>query len=217
MKLPVLAFLCWTIAAHAATSNGNDFALALSEAKSPEAKQAVLKDAQGRPHFFRYLQIMEMNEVNENGRPGYRIVAFEPASYADVHFTVTMANSVALLKQDPVSQRGTAIAVTGKVTGFDEGANAIQLESPIVRHKDRLSPKIGKELLSEVNPGATFYSYTEGPRPVHLEARDRDLLKHRDEVLGKGGPKAWCEFLEKEIAARKAKRAEEAAKAAQPR
>ena len=64
-----------------------------------------------------------------------------------------------------------------------------------------------RELLSEVKPGATFYSYTEGPRPIHLEARDRDLLQRRDEIMAKGGPKAWFEFLETEIARRKAQRA----------
>ena len=76
-----------------------------------------------------------------------------------------------------------------------------------MRHKDRLSPKVGKELLGEVNPGATFYSYTEGPRPVKLEFRDRDLLANRDKVLAEGGPKAWAEYLEKEIAKRKQQRA----------
>lgn len=205
MKTLAAAALALGFALHAqaATSNGNDFALALVEAKNPAAKKAVLDDAQGRPHFFRYLQIMEMKE----SAAGVRIVAFEPASYLDVKFTVTMANSRALLREEPVSKVGDAIAVTGKVVGLDPASNAILLDQPIVRHKDRLSPKIGKELLSEVKPGATFYSYTEGPRPIHLEARDRDLLQHRDEVMAKGGPKAWFEFLETEIAKRKQQRA----------
>lgn len=201
---------CWLIAilalaahADAATSNGNDFALALVEAKTPQAENAVLDDAQGRPHFFRYLQIMDMQPAGS----GVQITAFEPSSYLDVRFTVTMANSLALLREAPESKVGDAIAVTGKVIGIDPKTNAILLDQTIVRHKDRLSPKIGKELLSEVKPGATFYSYTEGPRPIHLEARDRDLLQHRDEVMAKGGPKAWFEFLETEIAKRKAARA----------
>ena len=57
------------------------------------------------------------------------------------------------------------------------------MDDTIVRYKDRLSPAMGKELLGEVNPGATFYSYTEGPRPVLLQFRDRDLLAQRDRVL----------------------------------
>ena len=214
MKVVLIAALSLfaVVNAQAATSNGNDFALALVEAKTPAAKKAILDDAQGRPHFFRYLQIMEMQEVTEDGRASVKITAFEPASYLDVKFTVTMPQSLALLRDEPVSKVGDAIAVTGRFIGIEPVKNSILLESPIVRQKDRLSPKVGKELLSETNPGATFYSYTEGPRPVLLEARDRDLLQFRDKVLAEGGPKAWFEFLEKEIAKRKQQRAADAAK-----
>jgi len=205
--LPATLWLSLAAASHGRTSNGNDFTLALAEAKTPEAKQALLNDAQGRPHFFRYLQIIEMESITEGGRPAVKITSFEPASYMDVKFTITMPVSLSLLQADPVSKIGDAIAVTGRVAGIEPGRNALLLESTIVRHKDRLSPAIGKELLAEVNPGATFYSYTEGPRPVNLEARDRDLLAHRDKVLAEGGPKGWAAFLEKEIAKRKEQRA----------
>jgi len=191
----------------AETSNGNDFALAYAEAKTAAAKKAVLDDAQGRPHFFRYLQIMEMQPVTEDGRDGVQITAFEPASYYDVKFTVTMPASLSILHEEPTSKQGDAIAVTGRLVGIEPGKNSILLESPIVRHKDRLSPKIGKELLGEVKPGATFYSYTEGPRPINLEYRDRDLLANRDKIMAVGGPKAWAEYLETEIAKRKQQRA----------
>jgi hypothetical protein len=201
----VAFWLGLSLGADAATSNGNDFALAFTEAKTPAAQKAMLDDAIGRPHFFRYLQIMEMEPVTEDGHAGMRITAFEPSSYLDVKFTITMPVSLSLLKADPPSKVGDAIAVTGKVAGIEK--NAIVLGETIVRHKDRLSPKMGKELLGEVNPGATFYSYTEGPRPIHLEYRDRDLLVNRDKILAAGGPKAWAEFLEKEIAKRKQARA----------
>jgi len=208
--------LALSTGAQAATSNGNDFALAFTEAKTPPAKKAVLDEAQGRPHFFRYLQIMEMQPVTEEGRAGVRITAFEPGSYMDVRFTIAMPVSLAMLREDPASKVGDAIAVTGRLAGIEPGKNAILLESTIMRHKDRLSPAMGKELLGEVNPGATFYGYTEGPRPVKLEFRDRDLLANRDRVLAEGGPKGWTEFLEKEIAKRKAQRAA-AAKEAEKR
>ncbi|MCX6982799.1 MAG: hypothetical protein NTV08_18910 [Verrucomicrobia bacterium] len=200
----LLALMC---AAAAATSNGNEFALAMSEAKAPAARKAVLDDAMGRPHFFRYLQIMEMQPVTEDGRAGFKITAFEPSSYTDVIFTVTMPVSLSILKTDPATKVGDAIAVTGKIVGIDPGKNGILLGETIVRHKDRMSPKVGKELLGEVNPGATFYSYTEGPRPIKLEFRDRDLLQSRDKIMAAGGPKAWVEFLETEIAKRKQQRA----------
>ena len=202
-----VALLALVVGARAATSNGNEFALAYSEAKTSAAQKAVVDDAQGRPHFFRYLLIMEMEPAKEDGRDGVRITAFEPSSYLDVKFTVTMPVSLALLKEDPVSKVGDAIAVTGKLIGFDPKQNAIMLGETIVRHKDRKSPKMGKELLGEVNPGATFYSYTEGPRPIKLEYRDRDLLVNRDKIMAEGGPKAWAEYLEKEIAKRKQQRA----------
>ena len=205
-----------TGALQAATSNGNEFALALSEAKSPAARSALVEGAAGRPHFFRYLQIMEMRQVPEGGREGILITAFEPSSYLDVVFTVSMTVSLGILKAEPVSKIGDAIAVTGKVLGVEPGKNAVQLAEPIVRHKDRLSPKIGKELLSEVSPGATFYSFTEGPRPIKLEARDRDLLQHRDRIVAAGGSKAWAEFLETEIAKRKQQRTTPAKEAGQP-
>lgn len=200
----------------AATSNGNEFALALSEAKSPKVRVSVFESAKGRPHFFRYLQIIEMRSTSENGRESLIITAFEPSSYMDVVFTVSMPVSLSILKSDPVSKVGDAIAVTGKVIGVDAGKNAIQLAEPIVRHKDRLSPKVGKELLSEVDPGATFYSYTEGPRPVNLEARDRDLLQHRDRILSAAGPKGWVEFLEAEMAKRKQQRVPATKEGGQP-
>ena len=193
--------------ASAATFNGNEFALAYSEAKTPTLKETVVKDARGQPHFFRYLQIMEMQPVTQEGREGIRITAFEPSSFMDVKFTVVMPVSLSLLREAPASKVGDALAVTGRLTGIEPGKNVILLDTPIVRHKDRLSPAVGKELLGDVNPGAIFYSYTEGPRPVLLESRDRDLLENRDRVLAEGGPKGWMEFLEKEIAKRKAQRA----------
>jgi len=198
----------------AVTFNGNEFALAYTEAKTPASKESVIKDARGQPHFFRYLQIMEMQPVTEEGHAGLRITAFEPSSYMDVKFTVVMPVSLSLLREEPASKVGDAIAVTGRLTGIEPGKNAILLDTPIVRHKDRLSPAVGKELLGDVNPGAVFYSYTEGLRPVFLESRDRDLLQNHDRVLAEGGPKGWVEFLEKEIAKRKAQRAAAAAKEA---
>jgi len=204
-------FLLLCAQGRAETSNGNDFALAYSEAKDPAKKSGQVRDALGRPHLFRYLQIQKMQETSEQGRPGIQITASEPSSLMQVQFTVTLHVSIALLKQAPASKAGDAIAVTGKVASVDPAQNLILLENPIVRHKDRLAPKIGKEMLAEVNPQAVVYSYTEGPRPVIVEARDRDLLEFRAKVLAESGPKGWCEFLEKEIALRKEKRAKEEA------
>lgn len=211
--LPTLAIIVATLVfgpchTKAATSNGNDFALYYIEAKSADDKTTLFEDAEGRPHFFRYLQIMELDEVEGEG---IHITAFEPASYMDVKFVITKAVSLALLREDPASKVGDAIAVTGKLVAVDAEKNVIKLEGTIVRHKDRLSPKMGKELLGEVDPGAVFYSYTAGSRPVNLSYRDRDLLQHRDRIVEEKGADGWVEFLETEVAKRKQERAAAAA------
>ncbi len=196
----------------ALTLNGNDFALYYSEAKTEAERTELFSEAEGNPHFFRYLQIMEMNEVTQDGRSAVAIVAFEPASLMDVHFFVTRSKSRSLLKTDPVSKPGTALAVTGKVLSVDRQNNMMRIGSVILRHKDRLSPAVGKELLCEVDPRATFYSYTAGPRPVSLTYKDRDLLKYKKGILGNGSPKDWVEFLEKRLAQRNKERAAAAAR-----
>ena len=119
--LCALLSLSLVCGASAATSNGNDFALAYKEAKTPADKKAALDDAQGRPHFFRYLQIMEMQPATEEGRPSVRITAFEPGSYMDVTFTVTLPVSLSMLNAEPPSKVGDAIAVTGRVAGIEPG------------------------------------------------------------------------------------------------
>lgn len=191
------------------TSNGNDFALYYSEAKGDAGRQEVFAEAKGRPHFFRYLQIMEMETVEQDGRTTVTITAFEPASRMDVRFTVTKAVSLAMLKREPVSKRGKALAVTGKVLEADWEKNTIVLGDTIVRHKDRVSPKIGKEMLYEVDPGAVFYNYTGGSRPVTLTYKDRDLIRHKDRIIEAKGPDGWVAFLEAELAKRKKERERE--------
>ena len=178
-----------TLSAQAATSNGNDFALYYHEANTPDKKSAVLKDAEGRPHFFRYLKILEMTEGDEGGKHYVDVTAVEPASSKNVKLRISATNSL--------------------VNSVDAAKNTIVLDSSIVRHKDVLSRKPGKELLAEVDPTALVYSYTEGPRPIMLQAQDKDLLESRDKILEQGGSKAWFEFLETEIAKRKAQRAAE--------
>lgn len=206
-----LLLLCIGISAtlplRAATLNGNDFALALSEARTPAEKASILDDARGRPHFFRFLTISEMSETVVNSRPGVRIVASEPASLLNVEFTVSASSSMKVLKDSPETKVGDAVAITGKVESSDDGRNAIVLSDSIVRNKDRSAPKPGKELLAEVNSTAVVYSFTEGPRPLQVEARDRDLLERKDQIMANGGGKAWFEFLEAELAKRAAARA----------
>lgn len=189
----------------AKTSNGNDFSLYYIEARTEEERQALIDDAKGRPHFFRYLQIMEMEESKKDGRPYVAIVAFEPSSYMDVRFFVTKSVSLGKLTEEPRTKVGDAIAVTGVITAVD--SSTITLNPVIVRHKDRLHPKRGKELLCEVDPSATFYSYTGGKKAVSLTYKDRDLIKHKDKMIAEHGKQGWADFLTREVEKRNQARA----------
>ena len=200
----------------AKTDNGNDFALYYSECATDAERKALLDDAKGRPHFFRYLQIMEMEKGEQGGRPFIAVLAFEPASFMDVKFYITKRISLQKLSEEPTSTIGDAIAVTGRIESID--ANTITLNPVVIRHKDRLTPKRGKELLYEVDPSGTFYSYTGGKTAVSLTYKDRDLLQYRDRVLAEKGNQGWTDFLTLELAKRNKARELEAKqqKAKQP-
>ncbi len=186
------------------TSNGNDFALYLSEAQTSAEQKELIDDAKGRPHYFRYLCIVGMQEGRfKDGRPFVNIKATEPASLFNVLFTVQKPASLKKLREAPASEVGDAIAVTGKVVKADPKKKRIELNPIILRHKDRLSPKIGKELFYELDPNATCYSYTEVSPGAHVPYKHRDLLKHKQEILGRHGGKAWVDFLNAELAKRK--------------
>lgn len=196
--------------ATAKTSNGNDFALFFSEAGSAAERRALLDDARGRRHAFRYLRILKMEEGTREGWPYAAIVASEPASLMKVTFVVTKSHSLSILNQAPASVPGKGLAVVGKIAGVDHENATIELDPVIVRHKDRIEPKMGKELLGEVDPSAIYYSFTAFDPPVHLSYRDRDLLEFKSSILDKQGPKAWADFLRKKIAERERQRAGEA-------
>jgi hypothetical protein len=189
----------------ARTSNGNDFALYYDEAKTDHERKELLDDAKGRPHFFRYLMISELEKGDQKGRPFIVIRAFEPASHMDVKMFVSKRVSLGKLSEEPVSTIGDAIAVTGVVTGIKD--NTILLNPVVVRYKDRLYPKRGKELLYEVDPTATFYSFTGGKKAVNLTYQDRDLLQHKSSILSSRGRQGWAEFLLQEVEKRKKARA----------
>ena len=194
-----------TVAARSA--NGNEFALAYDEASGAAARKAVIDEAGRRPHYFRYLQIMEMEELSEDGRGAVRITALEPSSAMDVVFTVTQRVSLGKLREEPAAAPGRALAVSGviSVPGAPDG-RVIHLDPVVVRHKDRLAPVVGKEMLYEIDEGGVFYSFTGGREPVKLSFRDRDLLQHRNRIMSAGGDQAWADFLTQQIKQRAAAR-----------
>ncbi|NQU38382.1 MAG: hypothetical protein HQ523_00340 [Lentisphaerae bacterium] len=189
--------------AWARTDNGNDVALYLSEARTPSDQKSLISDAMGRPHYFRYLRIMTIEEGETNGLPCMAFVTEEPASYMKVAFTISKPVSMKTLKEAPPSMIGDAIAVSGKIAAVDLKRQLITLRPVIVRHKDRLTPKIGKEMLYELDPSAICYSFTAVKPGVQLPYKHRDLLDHKAEILEKQGKQAWADFLRSELAKRK--------------
>ena len=191
--------------------NGNDLALSYVEARSENERRELVDGAGRRPHLFRYLQIMELEEVEVGRRTGVRITALEPASGLDITFTVNQPVSLRILREEPESVRGRAIAVSGVIADVDRQTGTFYLDPVIVRHKDRLTPVLGRrEMLYEQNDELIFYSFSGGRELVQLQYRDRDLLRHRGRILDVQGEQAWADFLQQELAKRKQQRAHEA-------
>jgi hypothetical protein len=208
-KILIAMLLAMTVTPRvmAETLNGNDFALYFSEAKTDQERSELMAEHKGKNHFFRYLCVVKMDEGMVEGRPFVEIRAREPSSLLYVTFRVTKRLSVQKLWEDPATTIGDAVAATGRLVSADPKAKLICVRPVIIRHKDRLEPKVGKELLGEVAPSAVFYSYTGSKKAVQLSYQDRDLLKHKGEILGKQGKDAWADFLAAEIAKRDRARA----------
>ncbi len=186
--------------------NGNDFALSYAEAGNDVNRRAVLDAAGRRPHYFRYLQIVDMKESDSDGRREVTITALEPASGLDVVFVVNQRVSLSKLKESPVSGPGRGLAVSGVVKSVDSKNGTIVLSPVVVRHKDRLAPKVGKELYVELDDSGIFYTIMGDTESVSLRFRDRDLLRHRARLMAQGGEKGWIEFLLRETRLREAAR-----------
>lgn len=208
----ILASLVAVCGAGAKTENGNDMCLYLSEAIEAGNRDEIdyLKDeAEGVNYFFRYLKILDMRSGRQNGQPYVDILSHEPSSYLKIKFRVTKKMSLTTLMQEPQSKIGSAIAVTGRTAEIDEKKGLLVLAPVIVRHKDRLTPKAGKELLGEVVPTARYYSYTAVKgKSVEVCYADRDLIdNNKDKMPAFDAPyaekEAWASFLIREVAKRK--------------
>lgn len=145
----VMLMLC-AAGGWARTRNGNDLALDFASADDGE-KARVSESAVGNVYFFRYLRIVDVEAGVTNRLPYVRMSTVEPASDMYVDFVVRKTES--LKKVEPLGI-DDGIAVLGRVTSIGERFNAIVLDPVIVRYRDRLQPKTGKELLHEVDPDA---------------------------------------------------------------
>jgi len=189
--------------------SGNEFALYLTEAKTPSARKTILDEALGKQHFFRYLCIMSMEQGEAGGASFIMLTTTEPSSRMTVKFKVVKSLSLAVLKEAPVSGVGDSVAVTGVVESADPAKRVIILNPVIVRYKDRLAPKVGKEMYYEQDSSGIVYSFTGGKEPVNVSKRDEDLLQFEDKIIAEKGKDGWAQFLLGEIAKRdKAAKAE---------
>lgn len=186
----------------AAVKSGNEFALSLVEAKTPSAQKSSVAEGQGKQHFFRYLQVLEIKKGSADGAPFIALKTREPSSGVTVSFVVRKSISLSVLQQDPATGVGDAVAATGLVESADPVARTIQLNPVIVRYKDVLAPKVGKEMLSERDSSAVIYSFTGGKTAVNVSKRDQDLIANEKEMIKTLGKEGWANYLIEEIAKR---------------
>jgi hypothetical protein len=117
--------------------------------------------------------------------------------------------SLAKLQENPPTGVGDGVAVRGVIESIDPKKKIIVLNPVIVNYKDRLAPKVGKEMLSEVDSSSVIYSFTAGKKPVNVSRRDQDLVVNEKKMIEQLGNDGWAEYLLKEIEKRnKAARAE---------
>ncbi|MFA7175122.1 MAG: hypothetical protein WC340_17245 [Kiritimatiellia bacterium] len=202
LSLALLLLLGSTTTHSAAVPNGNEYSLSIVEAKTPAAIKEVLAEGVGKQHFFRYLEVLEIKKADNAGAPVIGIKAREPSSDMIVKFLVQKSISLAVLQREPATAAGDGVAVTGVIESVDPEKRSMVLNPVIVRYKDRTAPKVGKEMLSEVDSSSVIYSFTAGKKPVNLTKRDEDLIVNEKQMLKELGNDAWAAYLLREIAKR---------------
>ena len=198
----VAVLLCAFSVCGKAVPNGNEYALELDEAKTPVELKELIKSGKGRQHSFRYLEVLAIRKAQNNGAPVIGLKTREPSSLFTVKFLVQKSISLAKLQENPPTGVGDGVAVSGVIESIDPKTKTIVLNPVIVRHKDRLAPKVGKEMLSEVDSSAVIYSFTAGKKPVNVSNRDEDLIANEKKMIEQLGNDGWAEYLLTEIAKR---------------
>ncbi len=209
MAVVLLGVLPGFSARGAAVPNGNEYALSLVEAKTPAERKKLVTQGVGKNHFFRYLHVLEITKQDNKGAPVILLKTREPSSNMQVTFLVQKSISLSVLQKDPATKVGDAVAVIGVVESADPVKREMVLNPVIVRYKDLLAPKVGKEMLSERDSSAIVYSFTGGKTAVNVSKRDQDLVVNEKEMIEKLGKDGWADYLIAEIAKRdKAERIE---------
>lgn len=160
-----LTTLLVSVSAWAGTDSGNDLARRLSSCRKGEAT-IMEKEAAGKLFFFRYLRIAEKQGDTNSSPARLSFKTVEPSSDMHVEFVVTKTES---LKIAATAGVGESLAVTGRIKSISKADNRIVLDPVIVRFKDRSTPKVGKELLCEVDPNARYGTDTSSGKEVIIK------------------------------------------------
>ncbi|MCX7009205.1 MAG: hypothetical protein NTY53_18495 [Kiritimatiellaeota bacterium] len=149
----MLAFvgLQWPAAADS-VRNGNELALNLTRLND-EKRADLVKTRLNMIHTFRFLKIKEKSEPDpETG--AIKLKTVEPSSDAIVSFTISRGANVSYGIVQPLTTND-AIAINGRVEKISKGRPpVIEMGQTVVQFKDKLTPKIGLELRTEVDPTA---------------------------------------------------------------
>jgi len=131
-------------------NSGNELASHYQRAKTQAKRDELQKESADKLYFFRYLKVTKKEPIE--GTKYFRFETVEPSSDAVVTFEVKKKESLKLVEN---IQEGEAMAVTGNVRLLGSSNPVkIKLDPVVVRYKDHLAPKAGRELMSEVDPNA---------------------------------------------------------------
>jgi hypothetical protein len=135
-----------------AVRNGNELALNLTRI-TDEKRADLVKVRLNIIHTFRFLKVKEKSEPDpENGT--IKLTTIEPSSDAIVVFDITRGSSVSYGIVQSLSTND-AVAINGRVLKITKGRPpVIELGQTVIQFKDKLTPKIGLELRTEVDPTA---------------------------------------------------------------
>lgn len=131
-------------------NSGNELASRFQRAKTEAKRNELQKESVDHLFFFRYLKVVKKDPVE--GTRYFSFETVEPSSDAVVTFVVKKKESLKLVEN---IQPGEGMAVTGCVRTIGSSDPVkITLDPVVVRYKDHLAPKPGRELLGEVDPSA---------------------------------------------------------------
>ncbi len=130
--------------------NGNETALAWSTSNAAE-KSALRQQVSGRLHTFRYLRVTAVKK-DQPDTGAVTVITTEPSSDMQIALVLTKRLSLELAGNLTTND---CVAASGRIkTIGSAAANLVEVDPAILKHKDRATPKLTKELINEVDHSA---------------------------------------------------------------